>query len=107
MLDIIKLSYIASLLSFSLIGERISQQAIVHPIDRGFEVPTILTSLSEKTRKSNHLPMSMYKARADFHFFKGGVEISGGVQVAPLSELRQELKIFTQNRRGEAKFWWG
>ena len=76
-------------------GERISQQAIVHPIDRGFEVSTILTSLSEKTRKSNHLPMSMYKARADFHFFKGGVEISGGVQAAPLSELR------------EAKFWWG
>ena len=29
------------------------------PIDRGSEAPTILTSLSEKTRKSNHLLMSM------------------------------------------------
>jgi hypothetical protein len=29
------------------------------PIDKRSEVPTILTSLSEKARKSNHLPMSM------------------------------------------------
>jgi hypothetical protein len=29
------------------------------PIDRRSEVPTILTSLSEKTRKSNHLRMSV------------------------------------------------
>jgi hypothetical protein len=29
------------------------------PIDRGSEVPTILTSLSEKTQKSNHLLMSI------------------------------------------------
>jgi hypothetical protein len=37
--------------------------------------------------------------------------MSGGLQAAPLSELRQGLdiwvKAFTQNRRGEAKFWWG
>ena len=40
-------------LTHSLIGERISQQAIAKLIG-GYEVPTILTSLSENMRKSNH-----------------------------------------------------
>ena len=43
-----------SLLSFSLIGERISQQAIAQ-LRYTYE----LKSLSEKTRKSNHLLMSV------------------------------------------------
>jgi hypothetical protein len=45
------------LLSFSLIGERISHQAIAQLI--GNLGTYHLTSLSEKTRKSNHLLMSM------------------------------------------------
>jgi hypothetical protein len=51
------------------------------------------------------------KFRADFHFFKRrGGKISSGVQATPLSELWKGLDIrvkdLTENRRGEAKFWW-
>jgi hypothetical protein len=51
--------FFSFLLSFSLIGERISQQTIAHVIFRGSEVPTILTPLTKKTRKSYHLLMSL------------------------------------------------
>jgi hypothetical protein len=42
-----------------LSGERISQKAIAQLIGDPRYTYTILTSLSEKTRKSNHLLMSM------------------------------------------------
>jgi hypothetical protein len=56
------------------------------------------------------MQICVIKIKGGFSFFKRkGGKISSGVQTAPLSELWQELglKTFTQNRRGEAKFWWG
>ena len=75
-----------------------------------------LTRAATKNATIGHLTIFLVKgrvlARADFHLFKRrGRNISGGVQVAPLSDLRQGLgiwvKAFPPNRRGEAKFWWG